>query len=449
MLLNMNKKNVVSKMIQIMGDDPNREGLLDTPKRVIKAWEELFSGYKESPQKILSSQFSEKIPQEGFIYLKNIEFFSTCVAGSTFVETPKGRIPIERLKDGEWIYCWDEDEDKITVAKARNPRVTGIKQQLWRIVSDKDTILCTGTHKFLTYNRGWVEAYSLMAGDHIVALNKGNQMQKGGCRSTLVWTGKQKAVMEHRYIYEQIHGNITRGYHIHHRDHNFNNNDPENLQCLSGSVHSRNHRIHENGCTGFAHFTEQQRKDMREKQIEGIIRSQTEDVRKKRSKSVKKYWDGLTPEQKADRNHCVLLVEKTDWWEDVWCMDVPHYHNFVANGMVVHNCEHHLLPFYGKAHIGYIPAPGGKVVGISKIARLLNCFAKRLQIQERIAEQITSSMMEELGCLGAICIIEAKHLCIACRGVEKQDSIMGCCSIKGIFYKDTDAKMEAIHLLKG
>ena len=111
-------------------------------------------------------------------------------------------------------------------------------------------------------------------------------------------------------------------------------------------------------------------------------------------------------------------------------------------------CEHHLLPFYGTAHVGYIPGKQGAVVGISKLARLVDCFSKRLQIQERIADQVTSSIMEHLpGCLGAICIIEAKHLCIACRGVGKQHSVMGCSSIKGIFHTDASARSEAISLL--
>ena len=112
-------------------------------------------------------------------------------------------------------------------------------------------------------------------------------------------------------------------------------------------------------------------------------------------------------------------------------------------------CEHHILPFYGSAHVGYIPKPGGKVAGISKLARIVDCFARRLQIQERIAQQVTRAIGENLDCLGAICIIEARHLCIACRGVGKQHSVMGCSSITGIFRTDPAAKAEAIALLMG
>ena len=109
-------------------------------------------------------------------------------------------------------------------------------------------------------------------------------------------------------------------------------------------------------------------------------------------------------------------------------------------------CEHHMLPFYGQAHIGYIP--NGPVIGISKLARLLDIYARRLQIQERIADQVTNDIMQYLKPLGAACIIEAKHLCIACRGVKKQHSIMGYSSVKGVFMDKPEARAEFMQLIK-
>lgn len=97
-------------------------------------------------------------------------------------------------------------------------------------------------------------------------------------------------------------------------------------------------------------------------------------------------------------------------------------------------CEHHMLPFFGKAHVGYIPDPTtGRVIGASKLIRILNAYARRLQIQERIGDQVTSLLMQELKAIGAACIIEAKHLCIGCRGVENQTAIMDTSSLKGVF----------------
>lgn len=109
-------------------------------------------------------------------------------------------------------------------------------------------------------------------------------------------------------------------------------------------------------------------------------------------------------------------------------------------------CEHHLLPFYGKAHIGYLPDK--KIVGISKLARLLDIFSKRLQIQERICEQVTSALMTYLEPKGAICIIEATHLCMRMRGVAKQNSTMVTSSIKGCFLENEHIKQEFLNLIK-
>jgi GTP cyclohydrolase I len=109
-------------------------------------------------------------------------------------------------------------------------------------------------------------------------------------------------------------------------------------------------------------------------------------------------------------------------------------------------CEHHMLPFSGVAHIGYLP--GDKVIGISKLARLLEIYARRLQIQERIGEQVTEALMIHLKALGAGCIIDAKHSCIQCRGIQKQNSVMTTSSVKGIFKEDPTVKQEFIDLIR-
>lgn len=94
-------------------------------------------------------------------------------------------------------------------------------------------------------------------------------------------------------------------------------------------------------------------------------------------------------------------------------------------------CEHHMLPFTGTAHIAYIPK--GRVIGVSKLARVLEVYTRRLQIQERICQQVTQFLMEELEPLGVGCVLEAKHLCMTCRGVNKQHSTMITSSLEGVF----------------
>lgn len=108
-------------------------------------------------------------------------------------------------------------------------------------------------------------------------------------------------------------------------------------------------------------------------------------------------------------------------------------------------CEHHMLPFFGKAHIAYIPRD--KVVGVSKLARLLEVYSRRLQIQERIGTQVTSALMEFLSPQGAACIIECTHFCMTGRGVEKQNSTMVTSSLTGVFMEEASARQELMTLI--
>jgi len=110
-------------------------------------------------------------------------------------------------------------------------------------------------------------------------------------------------------------------------------------------------------------------------------------------------------------------------------------------------CEHHLLPFTGHAHVAYLPH--GRVVGLSKIARLVEGFALRLQLQERLTDQIADAIMEELRPRGAICILEATHACMTIRGVHKPGSKMITSAIRGIFQTHHASRSEAMALIYG
>jgi len=109
-------------------------------------------------------------------------------------------------------------------------------------------------------------------------------------------------------------------------------------------------------------------------------------------------------------------------------------------------CEHHMLPFIGKAHVGYIPQ--GKVLGLSKIARIVDMFSRRLQIQEQLTSQIANSIQDVTGAAGVGVIIEAKHMCMMMRGVEKQNSSMKSSAMLGLFRENTATRTEFLSLIK-
>jgi GTP cyclohydrolase IA len=109
-------------------------------------------------------------------------------------------------------------------------------------------------------------------------------------------------------------------------------------------------------------------------------------------------------------------------------------------------CEHHLLPFFGKCHVAYIPQ--GRVLGLSKIPRLVDIFARRLQIQERLTNQIAQTVREKVDPLGVAVVMEATHLCMAMRGVEKQNSVAATSAMLGVFREDARTRMEFLELIK-
>ena len=108
-------------------------------------------------------------------------------------------------------------------------------------------------------------------------------------------------------------------------------------------------------------------------------------------------------------------------------------------------CEHHMMPFIGKAHVAYLP--DGKVLGLSKIARILDCFAKRLQVQERLTGQVADFFMEKLKPKGVAVVIEASHSCMTIRGAQKPGSVMVTSALRGIFIRDSRSRSEVLGLM--
>src|SRR6266850_7868005 len=154
-------------------------------------------------------------------------------------------------------------------------------------------------------------------------------------------------------------------------------------------------------------------------------------------KRVEKAYRFLTSGYQADidrvLNNALFTV---DYSEMVIVKDIDFYSL----------CEHHLLPFFGKCHVAYIPT--NKVIGLSKIPRLVDVFARRLQIQERMTNQIAETVREKIDPLGVAVVMEATHLCMSMRGVEKQNSFAVTSAMQGAFRDSSRTRMEFLELIK-
>jgi GTP cyclohydrolase I len=125
--------------------------------------------------------------------------------------------------------------------------------------------------------------------------------------------------------------------------------------------------------------------------------------------------------------------------------DEDHHNMVIVKDIELYSlCEHHLLPFFGKAHVAYIP--GGRIVGLSKVARVVDMFARRLQVQERLTEQIAQALWDVLQPQGVGVVLEAYHLCMMMRGVEKQNSKTITSAMRGVFLEDLRTREEFLRL---
>lgn len=158
------------------------------------------------------------------------------------------------------------------------------------------------------------------------------------------------------------------------------------------------------------------------------------DTPKRIAKMYEEIFSGL---EEDPGKHLEVYFQDDQHEELVLVKDIPFYSM----------CEHHLVPFYGKAHVGYIPK-GGRLTGLSKLARVVDTIAKRPQLQERLTSTIADTLMEKLDPYGVIVVVEAEHMCMTMRGVKKQGSQTLTSAVRGIFQKDSKSRAEAMSLIQ-
>jgi GTP cyclohydrolase I len=176
-----------------------------------------------------------------------------------------------------------------------------------------------------------------------------------------------------------------------------------------------------------------------EKAVREILLAVGEDLNRDGLKDtparVARMYGELLAGMHDDPNTHISRVFNENYDEIVLLRDIPFYSM----------CEHHLMPFIGSAHVAYLPS--GKILGVSKLARIVDCFARRLQTQERLTYQIADCLMSNLKPLGVAVVLEAAHSCMTIRGIKKPGSVMVTSAVRGLFRKDPRSRNEIMSLI--
>ncbi|MFC1927506.1 GTP cyclohydrolase I FolE [Chloroflexota bacterium] len=168
---------------------------------------------------------------------------------------------------------------------------------------------------------------------------------------------------------------------------------------------------------------------------EDPLREGVKDTPQRVAEMYAELFSGLDIDPKAE-----LAVDFGEGYEEMVILrDIPFYSM----------CEHHLLPFYGVAHVGYVPSPGGRVVGVSKLARVVEICARRPQLQERMTQQIADAIFESLQPAGVAVVIQAEHLCMVMRGIKKPGTTVITSSVRGNFRSKVATRSEFLSLIRG
>jgi GTP cyclohydrolase I len=349
-------EKAVRELLLACGEDPDRNGLLETPARVARAYQEMFAGLYIQPDSVLDKTFEEA--HEELVLVTDIPMYSTCVPGHQAVDGVDGAQRAGSVEVGDRL---------LTLVKGRveETTVVGISSHqtsdLVEVTTSGGSFQVTPDHPLAT-PEGWLEAKDV-AGTFLE-------------RSASPTLAHRESPVQSKRVRPAADGWFAR--------HGFRQDD---------------------------HSTD-------------LVESEWVEVR-----SVQRV--------NATVAHTVYNFK---------CEPHP---TFSIAGHLTHNCEHHLVPFHGVAHVGYIPNGHGRVTGLSKLARLVDLYAKRPQVQERLTSQIADALMRKLEPRGVIVVVEAEHLCMAMRGIRKPGARTTTSAVRGLLKTSASSRAEALDLIKG
>jgi len=505
-------EELVRSLLKHVGEDTEREGLLDTPKRVVKSYERLFSGYKQKPEDVLTVFGDEHYDE--MIVVEDIEFYSTCLPGYQLVNRVGGAKRIREVNVGDKLWTLDKGIPVQTeIKKVSTHKADSLVEICFY---NGKRIRVTPDHP-LKSEEAWVEAGKVKPGDEIEYVNPQTLCKRTydlklnyGFGYVLGAIASDGSIQDSRRVCFEVNDKSFAEKYKKSLKEAFNiDTEVENIWKPSGFLDKviPQYRVRfvssqiakrllnffklpltlgSRSKTKLFHFPKVvlYSKDVMQGFLDGYIDGdgcvsgksggheiissnkvflkeladvlQTHVMKRQRdiySIYVSKKWHqagwygkhGFKQQEVSiplgeSSFARVKSVERIDKPVKVFSLKCAPYPTFLVSGILTHNCEHHMLPFIGRAHVGYIP--NGKIIGLSKIPRLVEMYARRLQNQERMTNQIAHALNKILQPKGVGVIVEARHLCMMARGVEKQKSEVCTSSMLGLFKKELNTRNE-------
>ncbi len=515
-------ERAMRQIIEAIGEDPTREGLLDTPRRIAEMFEELFSGLTDDPGELLKVGFDDENHHE-MVIVKDIPFYSMCVPSRQLVDIVGGRKHACDVRVGDWLYSLDHGELQTTKVVAISSRKA---RELVRVDTETSaSIYVTPEHPVMT-SEGWRRAGELRRGDSVEwTMPRRYAQRRYPIREgyelgyVLGAVGADASIQDSRRIslsvrnrafaerfaaaFGKAFGRVPRVEPILVPS-GFLARDVQMFRVRIVSSYIAGLMLRWFGCSGPAKETKRfhlppavlQNQDMTQGFLDGYIdgdghisrygagtiissnvrflqelgavvgsRPGREHANGTASLYVSKHWHepgwygrpGFIPsidtyDLRDSRYVRVTGVAKRRAEGckpyTVYTFSCAPHPTFCIAGVLTHNCEHHFMPFHGLAHIGYIPQ--GRILGVSKIARLLESLARRPQVQERLTAQIADLLCQGgLKARGAGVVIEAEHLCMTMRGIKKPGSKVVTSATRGIFREDPRTRAEFFAIVEG
>ena len=502
-------ERAVREILVAVGEDPEREGLRGTPGRVARAYEFLFAGLGVDPTRQLSVGFQEN--HHEMVLIRDIPFYSTCVPSRQIVNrVGEARRAADIVVGDELWTLANGTVEKTTVKQVSSRRDWEIvevvtERGVIRVTPDhplatsngwveaQDAAGClvewTNPNSLHRARRppklGYAFGYALGAmfsdgtvGDRCLSLVVNEREFAGRFATAMVEAFGTEARIEEVSRPSGFLGREVPGFRV--RVVSSYLADLFRMYAGGDAHHMRQHfpRVVLNNEESMRGFVDgyAEGDGFRPKGASGVVIvgantaflrefAEVIDARFSEGRQLyvadrwnKKGWYGKHGFRQEE--HRTTLAEATysrvlevrgkvakKKPYTVYSFRCEPYPTFLVGGHLTHNCEHHLLPMIGKAHVGYIP--NGKVVGLSKLARLVEGYSRRPQLQERLTAQVADALHEGLGARGAIVVVEADHLCMTVRGVQKPGSVTVTSAVRGIYAKDQRTRQEAMSLITG